>query len=205
MFYRVLSSKNISIFIIYYLSMKILICAATWGEMKIIKNNIKNLNIIWLSVSFLTTGIGNYETLFSLTNYLLTHKEETPDLILNIWVCGYIWEKINLVQVARIINASTSKESIVPIPHLLAPISTCFCSEIPVFEKKLDEENHIVDMESWAIDYVGQKFQIPRILLKVPVDQVGNETLAFDRHQALELLEKNINWKNIMEIIVGDK
>ena len=182
--------------------MKILVCAATWWEMKIIKNNIKNLNLIWLSVSFLTTGIWNYETIFSLTNYLLTHKEETPDLILNIWVCGYVWEKLELVQIARIINASTGKESIVPVPQIIAPVNTCLCSETPVYEKNLDEENYIVDMESWAIDYVGQKFQIPRILIKIPVDQVWEETLAFDRDQALEILEKNIDWKKFLESIM---
>ncbi|AHB40966.1 hypothetical protein P148_SR1C00001G0156 [candidate division SR1 bacterium RAAC1_SR1_1] len=182
--------------------MKILVCAATGGETKIIKNNIKNLNIVGLSVSFFTTGIGNYETMFSLTNYLLSHKEEIPDLILNVGVCGYVGNKEKLVQVARIVNASTGKESIVPIPQLLAPVSSCFCSETPVFEKILNEENYVVDMESFAIDYVAQKFQIPRILIKVPVDQVGEETLAFDRDQALKLLEKNIDWKKIMEKVM---
>ncbi|HCY21773.1 TPA: hypothetical protein DIC40_08245 [Patescibacteria group bacterium] len=89
-----------------------------------------------------------------------------------------------------------------PIPQLLAPVSSCFCSETPVFEKILNEENYVVDMESFAIDYVAQKFQIPRILIKVPVDQVGEETLAFDRDQALKLLEKNIDWKKIMEKVM---
>ncbi len=182
--------------------MKVLVCAATWGEMKTIKTNIKNLNLIWLSVSFLTTGIWNYETIFWLTNYILTNKEEKPDIILNIWVCGYVWEKKDVVQVARIINASTGKENIVPIPKVIVPVSSCWCSETPVYEKTLNEDNYVVDMESFAIDYVGQKFQIPRILIKIPVDQVGDETLAFDRHQALELLEKNIDWKKMMEILI---
>lgn len=182
--------------------MKILICVATWGEMKIIKNNIKNLNIPHLSVSFFTTGIGNYETIFSLTNYILTHEQEKPDLILNIWVCGYVWEKQDVVQVVHIINASTGKENIVPIPKVIAPVSSCWCNETPVYKKTLSEDNYVVDMESFAIDYVGQKFQIPRILIKVPVDQVGDETLAFDRDQALKLLEKNIDWKKIMEKII---
>lgn len=173
--------------------------------MKIIKNNIKNLNLIWLSVSFLTTGIWNYETIFSLTNYILTHEQEKPDLILNIWVCGYVWEKKKLVQVARIVNASTGKESIVPFPKLISPVSTCFCCETPVYEKLIAEENYVVDMESFAIDYIGQKFQIPRILLKVPVDLVGEETKNFDREKALEILEENIEWKKMMEIIVNNR
>lgn len=182
--------------------MKLLICAATWREMKTIKNNIKNLNIPHLSVVFLTTGLGNYETIFSLTNYLLTHQEEQPDLILNIWICGYIWKKLNLVQISRIINASTNKESIVPIPQLLAPVNTCLCSEIPVYENILNEENYIVDMESFAIDYVGQKLQIPRIILKVPFDHIWEETKNFDHKKALELLEKNIKWEDIIEKIM---
>lgn len=185
--------------------MKILICAATWLEMKTIKNNIKNLHIPHLSVSFLTTGIWNYETLFSLTNYILTHKEKSPDLILNIWVCGYIWEKKDLIQVSRIINASTRKESIVPIPHLIAPVGMCLCSEIPIYESILNEENHIVDMESFAIDYVGQKFQIPRILLKVPVDKIWEETKNFDHKKALESLENNIKWKDFLNKILENK
>lgn len=170
--------------------------------MKTLKNAIKNLNIPHLSVSFFTTGIWNYETIFWLTNYILTREQEKPDLIFNIWVCGYVWEKKDVVQVARIINASTGKENIVPIPKVIAPVSSCWCSETPVYEKTLNEDNYVVDMESFAIDYVGQKFQIPRILIKVPVDQVWEETLAFDRDQALKILEKNIDWKKMMEMII---
>jgi len=169
--------------------------------MKIIKNNIKNLNIAWLSVSFLTTGIGNYETLFVLTKYLLDIKDNKPDLILNIWVCGYVWTKEKLVQIARIINASTGKENIVPVPKLIAPVRSCLCSETPVYQNLLGEENYIVDMESFAIDFVGQKFQIPRILLKVPVDLVGEETKNFDREKSLVMLEENVEWKNIFNNI----
>lgn len=119
-------------------------------------------------------------------------------------MCGYVGEKKNLVQVARIINASTNKESIVPIPQLLAPVSGCFCSETPVFEKILNEENYVVDMESRAIDYVAQKFQIPRVILKIPVDLVGEETKNFDREKALKILDENIDWKKMIEMITGD-
>mgnify|MGYP007030160266 CR=1 FL=1 len=182
--------------------MRILVCAATSKEMGIIKNNIKNLNIPNLSVNFLTTGIWNYATIFSLMNYILNHKEKKPDLILNIWICGYIWKKENLVQVARIINASTNKESIVPIPKLIATISICFCSEIPVYKNVLTEKNYIVDMESFAIDYISQKFQIPRILLKVPVDNIWQETKNFQYEEALKLLQENIDWKKTLETIL---
>lgn len=57
--------------------MEILVCAATWGEMKVIKNNIKNLNIPNLSVSFLITWLGNYDTFFSLSNYIFTQRKKT--------------------------------------------------------------------------------------------------------------------------------
>ncbi len=197
-----LPGLKIRLFIIYYLCMKILVCAATWKEMKIIKNNIKNLNIPHLSVVFLTTGIWNYETLFSLSQYMLTNKEEKPDLLLNIWVCWYIWEKKKLVQITRIINASTGKENIVPIIKLVAPVSSCFCSETPVYSDLLEEETYIVDMESFAIDYVGQKFQIPRIILKVPIDKIGEETKHFNHENALTLLENNIDWKTILLDII---
>lgn len=181
--------------------MNILVSAATAWEMKIIKNKIKNLNIHNLSVKFFTTGIGNYNTTFALTNYLLNTNPK-PDLILNIWVCGYIGEKQDLLQIARIINASTMKESIVPIYKKVAKLANCLSSENIVEKDLLGKSDYVVDMESFAVDFVWQKFQIPRIILKVPVDKVWEETRNFDFAKALDLLEKSIDWKKIMEKIV---
>lgn len=57
-------------------------------------------------------------------------------------------------------------------------------------------------MESFAIEYVSQKFQIPRIILKVPFDKAWEETKNFDRKKSLELLQKNIEWKKTIEKII---
>ncbi len=105
------------------------------------------------------------------------------------------------MQVARIVYASTGKESIVPLPLIVAPVKTCFCSETPVFEKLLSEDSYVVDMECFALDFIGQKFQIPRIILKVSIDEVGEATKHFDRKESLTTLEKTIARRELLEKI----
>jgi hypothetical protein len=143
------------------------------------------------------------ETLFSLTKYFLS-SQERPDLVLNLWVCWWVGEQWHLVQVGRIINAGSRKEVIVPLLiDPVAEIRSCFCSETVVFEKKLDEASYVVDMECFAIDFVCQKFQIPRIILKVPIDEIGEESKHFDYHYALERLENTIDWKALLAKITA--
>ncbi|MDR3169548.1 MAG: hypothetical protein LBU27_07550 [Candidatus Peribacteria bacterium] len=69
--------------------MKILICCATSGELKVVKEEIKKLNLkTHLPITYLCTGIGNHETIFQLTKFLLEHPAE-QFFIVNIGVCGY--------------------------------------------------------------------------------------------------------------------
>jgi len=58
--------------------------------------------------------------------------------------------------------------------------------------------NFIVDMESFGFEFVCEKYAIPRIILKVPVDKIWEETDNFDYKLALELLEKNIDYEKLL-------
>ena len=51
-------------------------------------------------------------------------------------------------------------------------------------------------MESWGIEYVCDKFRIPRVIVKVPVDKIGEE--AFDRGKAEKLLRENLDYGEII-------
>jgi len=52
-------------------------------------------------------------------------------------------------------------------------------------------------MESWAIEYVCDKFRIPRIILKVPVDKIGEE--EFDRAKGEKMLRENLDYEIIIK------
>jgi hypothetical protein len=50
---------------------------------------------------------------------------------------------------------------------------------------------------------VVQHFQLPRLLLKVPIDEVGEETKQFNRTVALEKLRNQIDYKELVEKVVA--
>ena len=179
--------------------MHLLVIAATGPEMTSIKSQIKNLQISGLDVHFFTTWIGNYETIFSLTKYLESNPKNIPDFLLNIWVCGYTDNKPEFIQVARIINASIQKEIMVPLPIIVWILATCVSSETPV----ITWNESYYDMEAFAVEYVGQKYKIPRIILKIPVDRIGWETNNFDYKKALTMVEQQIPYREVLENIKG--
>lgn len=152
--------------------MKILVTAAHSKELKVIKDRIKSLDLKWTKIYFLQTWIGNYETIFNLTNKL---ESESFDFVINIWICWYFWEKLPFLQAARIKNFSTNKELIVPIPFIFWPLESLWCSDIIVssIEKLLDEK--YVDMESYWFEFVLNKFNLPRLILKVPADKIWDK------------------------------
>ncbi len=215
--------------------MKILLCYATAGEWKIIKDKIKNLNLkINLNITYLCTGMWNYETIFNLTKIL---NNQDFDIVLNIWVCGYVNESKKVIQVARTVNLSTGKELIVPIFLELASMESIGCSEVPVtkdlsnlsfrlkqswMEKSLKgisrqaclsdrqarddkeiKEWQYFDMESWWIEYICDKFRIPRVILKVPVDKIGEE--VFDKEKASKMLAENLDYGEIIKKLMDYK
>ena len=138
--------------------MKILVVAATPGEMKAIKEWVKFANMkINMDIDYLCSGIWNYETIFSLENYLAQNAE--PIFIRNIWICGY-WnlnkeKKSEPIQVASVINIHTEKEMIIPPFVQIASFRNCFSSENiildkPEFKKEIStmDNEYYFDMES---------------------------------------------------------
>ena len=89
----------------------ILLIAATSWELKVVKNQIKNLILKNIKVNFLLTWIWNYSTIFTLNNYIIEHN---IDFIVNIWVCWYSQKSSDILQVSRIKNLANNKEFIVP-------------------------------------------------------------------------------------------
>lgn len=184
--------------------MKILICCATTWELKTVKSQIKSLNLKKkLEIEYLCTGIGNYETIFSLTKFLTENQKSDFEsyFLLNIGICGYMSQQLppSLIQVARIQNLATGKELLPPIPFVFAQIKSVFSSENVLKERNLTEEAGFVEMESRAIELVADRFRLPRLMLKVPYDKVGQETLNFDKQAALTLLAQNINYGDLIE------
>jgi nucleoside phosphorylase len=140
--------------------------------------------------------MGMYETIFNLTQVL---DSQSFDIVLNIGVCGYVSENKNRIQVARTVNMTTWKELIVPVFVEFGNLESIGCSE-KVIKNGADLWNYMLnygDMESRWIEYVCDKFRVPRVILKVPVDQIGEE--EFDREKAGKLLRQNLDYITIIK------
>ena len=176
---------------------KILFTSALSLELKTVQNSIKLLNLKWIKTSFLNIWVWNYETILNLSNFL--NKNNDFDFIINIWVCGYFWENIpDFFQVWRILNLSNKKEIIPPCFFSFWKLKTITCSEKPIFNfEDLDWEN-FVDMESFWFEFVLWKTKTPRIILKIPVDKIWEETRNFDKNKALKFLWEKINYENLI-------
>lgn len=152
--------------------MKILVAVAHSNELKIIKAEIKDLNLIWFNISFLQTWVGNYETIYNLAKKL---EKESFDFLLNIGICWYINENNWLIQAARIKNLASNKELLVPICFQFTQLVSIWSSEIPVKNLGENADYNFIDMESYWIEFIGNKYQIPRIILKLPSDKIWEE------------------------------
>ena len=143
-----------------------------------------------MKIDFFSSGIGNYNTILELTKKL---SEKKYDFVINIWVCGYTnIEKPNLIQVARSQNLANKKEILYPIVLEFAPLYSITCSEVAVFVPELLWENNFVDMESYGFEKVCESFQVARISLKIPVDNIGEETKNFDIVRYVQILSQII-------------
>ena len=187
--------------------MKLIVCCATPWELKTVKWEIKKLQLKKnLNIFYLCTGIWNYETIYSLTNYLSSHSEDAT-FLLNIWICWYrnIDNTLppNLIQIWRIKNIHTNKEQLPPIPFILGDIKSIYCSEKPILESPNDEHSWFVDMESRGIELCCNKFNIPHIFLKVPYDRIGQETKNFNKENACKKLTNNIDYKKVLTTILS--
>jgi len=189
--------------------LKILFVSALSAELKIIKQEIKKLNISNdVEISFFVCWMWNYKTIMNLWLYLFEHKF---DFIVNIWVCWYSplsqpfppREKgvEKLIQISGIKNISNNKELISPVFLEFAKIKSIACSEKIVFDSNFLEWEKFVDMESYWFEMVCNKFDIPRIILKIPVDRIWEETKNFDFEKAKKYLAENINYSELLEKI----
>ena len=178
---------------------KILFISALVPELKIVKNEIKKFTLKWVCVSFFAHGIWNYNTILNLTSHL---KDNDYDFIVSIWVCGYKDEKNDVIQIARTYNLSNKKELLVPIILEIYDLESIVCSELPVFDIELLENENYVDMESYWVEKVCDNFKIPRIILKIPVDKIWDETKNFDFNLAKILLASNINYNMFLNKII---
>lgn len=179
---------------------EILITWAFSQELNPIKKEIKKLNLRDIKFSYLSTWKGNYNMILNLTRFL--EQEEDFDFIINIWVCWYKESKIDLLQVWRIKNLSNKKEII--IPHIIDfwKIESILSSENVIYNSDQLEDEKYVDMESYGFEKVCDSFNIPRIILKVPVDKVGGETKKFDFQKAERYLSENIDYKDLFKKII---
>ena len=179
--------------------MHLLFCCATPWELKAVKQQIKQLQLKQkLSLHYLCTGVGNYATILSLTKFL-TEQQDSDFFLINLGVCGYR-SPANIVktpfQIARIKNLHTGKELLPPLPFQFAPVASVRSSETPLLEP-LGSEG-FVEMEARGVETVADAFRLPRLLLKVPFDRVGEETRAFDKEAACKLLAEAIDYRALL-------
>lgn len=171
---------------------KILFVSALSWELKPIKDKIKKLNIPNLKIDFFTTWMWNYNMILHLTRYLV---DKDYDFIVNIWTCWYKGLNDNIYQVWQIINIQNNKELLVPINIKIFHLVSCYCFDKPV--KKLDTKFCLVDMESYGFEIVADNFLLPRLILKIPVDNIWEK---FDKDLFLRNLN-DIDFKKVLESI----
>lgn len=133
-----------------------------------------------------------------------------------------------LIQWSVIEHIDIGKENIVPIIFQFAEFGRIISSEVVVETLDKDSSSRTLsgsewqvrnlewqvkeweasgwavylDMESYGIELVCQKFRIPRIYLKVPIDGTEEETKNFDREGALEKLRDNIDYHKLIKSLL---
>lgn len=185
----------------------ILITAALTQEMKVIKKNIKNLKITGLNIKFLITWVGNYNSIYSLNNFL--NKNDLPDFILNFWVCWKNKKSSDEVfQVYRIFNFSNSKEIVLPVFTKLYPLKSILSSDQVIINESDLKWEEYVDMESYWLTFVSNKSKIPIMLIKIPFDIVSTASNNVDIKDLIDRLD-NVNYWNILlwikELLLNNK
>lgn len=178
---------------------KILVVSALSQELNAIKPKIKNLNLRNIKISYFSTWMWNYNTILNLTKFLSENKGF--DFVINIWVCGYKDFYKDFFQVVRIFNFANKKELLVPNILDFWELESIFCSEKIIFNWKEIFEENFVDMESFGFETVLDSFSIPRIILKVPVDKIGEETINFDFKKSEKFLQDKIDYEKLFEKI----
>lgn len=167
----------------------LLICAALPAELKVAKELRAKKGR-----QFLCTWMGNYQTIYTLTNYLAEHHE--VDELLFVGVCGRVQTNESLVQVANVINATTQKEIVLPVHRTYAPLVTMLSSEVAIHTPEQMGNYQYVDMESRWVALVAEKSRLPCTILRIPIDEIWSVACTtFDRTRAIEEM-KNVLYKS---------
>lgn len=171
---------------------KILFVVALTEELKVIKEEINALKLwlkLWFKVDFLLSWVWNYNTINSLKDYIFTKQK--PDFIINIWVCWMINNDFkDFFQVYRIKNIANNKEIICPNYLKILPLKSILSSEKIITDKNELQKEFFVDMESFAIDFICTKEQIPYIIIKKPFDIIWKDSKKVD----INKLKDSIKW-----------
>ncbi len=179
---------------------KILFVLAMNLELNSVKQEIKKINISkFLEISFLKSWMWNYNTIFNLTKFL--EKNNDIDFIINIWVCWFKKYRENFIQIWRIKNILNNKELIIPNFINFWKIDSIACSEDIIYNSDEIWQENFIDMESFWFEMVSEKYNIPRIILKIPVDKIWDETRNFDFKKAKRFLVGNIDYEKLVENI----
>jgi hypothetical protein len=178
---------------------KILIVWALSREINIVKEEIKKLGLKNVKTSFLTTWMWNYNMILNLTKFLENHDF---DIVLNIWVCWYRNDFKKFIQVSRIKNLSNNKELIIPKIIDFWDLESIAASEKVVYDANEIWEEKFIDMESYGFEMVCDSFNLPRIIIKIPVDKIWEETKKFDFKKAENNLRVNLDYSNLFVKII---
>lgn len=135
---------------------------------------------------FLLIGVGNYNVIYTLQDYLTKNE---IDFVVNIGVCGVKKEtNKKLVQVYRIKNLASEKEALMPIYFQLGELVSLGSSEKIITNQESIWED-FVDMESFWIDFVCSKKKIPSIILKIPFDTISETSKKVDISELKEAMQ----------------
>ncbi|MDD3646186.1 MAG: hypothetical protein PHH06_02130 [Candidatus Gracilibacteria bacterium] len=170
-------------------------------ELKIVKEKIKSLDLKGVKLDFLLSGVGNYNVIYNLKDYI--NKKGNPDFVVNFGVCGKSDETIkdDFFQVYRIKNSSNKRESLVPIYFQALDLRSILSSEEVVVEGSSMFGEIYVDMESYGVEYICNKEQIPCVIIKKPFDVVGEKSKSVGLVELRQSLE-NFDYENLINYIV---
>lgn len=173
----------------------ILFTASLKLELDSIKEKLKQETSDFFSYKFLLLWLWNYETIFSLQNYL---SKNEVDFVINLGVCWYKQKKdFPFFQVYRIKNLANNKEALIPIYFELWELKSIASSEKILTNKEALQEENFVDMESYGIDFVCSKYHIPFSIFKIPFDEVSKKSLQVSKKD----LQENINHFSFWELL----
>lgn len=178
----------------------ILVVCAISPEMKVVKEQVKKLNIPNANIQFLTSWAWNYNTIYTLSEYIQTNWK--PDFIVNLWMCGKKNPDVStdIFQVYRVKNIANNREVIAPAYIEVEPLESILSSEKVITDPQDMLWENYVDMESYGIDFVATKYRIPYVLLKLPFDSVWKESKKVDVEDMQERL-RNINYAKIITTV----